>query len=112
MQFYNSSRRRSRYIDTRVVKINVFRKFCANNIASYRRQHFSTLNREGITNDLLLTILLTISKKSYDSTFWEVINPFFISKSKFGSFKNPFTSPFEFKEKPMEADNSRIRISQ
>ena len=50
----------------------------------------SLLNRGGIADLPLLRTLLAIRLKSREPSFWEVMNSFFSSICKFGSFKNPF----------------------
>ena len=58
------------------------------------------MNRGGIADIPLLITLLAICQKSWEASFWEVMDSFcFITICKFGSFKNPFvgiTSLLEF----------------
>ena len=49
-----------------------------------------SLNSGGIADLLLLRTLLTIRQKSWEASFWEVMDSCFISICRFGSFKNPF----------------------
>ena len=48
------------------------------------------LNRGGIADLPLLRKLLAIWWKSWEPSFWEVMDSYFIRICKFGSFKNPF----------------------
>ena len=48
------------------------------------------LNRGGIADLPLLRTLLAIRQKSREPSFWEVMDCYFSSICKFGSFRNPF----------------------
>ena len=48
------------------------------------------LNRGGIADLPLLRTLLAIRQKSREPRFWEVMDCYFSSICKFGSFRNPF----------------------
>ena len=79
-------------IDTWVIKIrslrNVFSKqFC---FIRYRRG-IADLNRGYIVDLPLLRTLLVTDQKSWELSFWKVIDYFPFSRvCNFGSFKNPF----------------------
>ena len=67
-------------------------KFSANSfVLSYAKDNTSGPLYTGSIADLpLLRTLLAIRQKSQDPVLWEVMDSFFISIFKFGSFKNPF----------------------
>ena len=81
-------------------RLGVLEKFSANNFALTEAKNNTSqvLNRTGIADLPLLRTLLAIHHKSWESSFWEVLDSCFISICKFGSFNNPFattTSLFE-----------------
>ena len=51
-----------------------------------------SLNRKCIADLPLLRTLLGIRQKSWEPSFWEVMDSCFISICKFGSFKKPFAT--------------------
>ena len=69
-------------------------KFSANNF-TYSDAEDNTsrpLNRGGIADFPLSRTLLAIHQKSWEPSFWEVMDSCFISICNFGSFKNPFAT--------------------
>ena len=82
-------------------RLEFLEKFSANNFALSDAEDNTCrpLNRGGTADLPLLRTLLAIHQKSRESSFWEVMDSYFISICKFGSFKNPFamiTSLSEF----------------
>ena len=77
MQFQISSRMENKQRDTEVIKIRVLTKFLANNFALSQAEDNTSesLNREGITN-LPLRTLLAIRQKYRKPSFWEEIDSF------------------------------------
>ena len=75
-------------------RLEFLEKFSANNFAlSDAEDNISgPLTRGGIADLPLLRTLLAIRQKSREPNFWEVMDSYFISISKFGSFKNPFAT--------------------
>ena len=76
-------------------RLEFLEKFPANYFASSDAKDNTSgpLNRGGISDLLLLRTLLVICQKSREPSFWKVIDFFvIIIITKFGSFKNPFTS--------------------
>ena len=71
-------------------ELQFLEKYLANNSALSEAEDNTSrlLNRGGISDLLLLGILLAICQKFWESSFWEVIDSCFISIWKFGSFKN------------------------
>ena len=67
-------------------------KFLANNFALSDTEDNTSgsLNRGDIADLPLLSTLLAFLQTSPEPSFWEVIDSFFISIRKFGSFKKPF----------------------
>ena len=81
-------------------RLELLEKFSANNsaLSDAEDSTFGPLNRGGIADLPLLRTLLAIHHKPRQPSFWEVMDSYFISICKFGSFKNPFatiTSLFE-----------------
>ena len=73
-------------------KLEFSEKFLVNNFALSGTEDNTSrsLNRGGIADVPLLRTLLAILQKSREPSFWEVIDSFFISVCKFGSFNNHF----------------------
>ena len=71
-------------------RLEFLEKFLANTFAlsDAEDKTSGSLNR-GIADLLLLRTLLAIRQKSRKPSFWEVIDPCFVSICKFGSLKNP-----------------------
>ena len=70
-------------------RLELLEKFLANDFALSDAED-NTLNRRGIVDLPLLRTLLAICQKSQEPNFWEVMDFYFTSTCKFGSFKNPF----------------------
>ena len=75
-------------------RLEFLEKFSANNFAlsDTENKTSSPLHRGGIADLPLLRTLLAIHQKSPEPSFWKVMDSFFISICKFGSFKNPFAT--------------------
>ena len=73
-------------------RLDFLEKFSANHFtwSDAEGKTSKPLNRGGIADLSLLRTLLAIRQKSQEPSFWEVMDPCFISICKFGSFKNPF----------------------
>ena len=80
MQFQISSRRENRQRDTRVIKSSpeFIEKFSANNFALSDAEDNTSgpLNRGGIADLILLRTLLANRQKSWEPSFWEVMDSF------------------------------------
>ena len=75
-------------------RLEFLEKFLGNNFALSDAEYNTSgpLNRGGIADIPLLRTLLAICQKSRELSFWEVMDPFFSSIYKFGSFKNSFAT--------------------
>ena len=75
-------------------RLEFLEKFLANNfsLSDIEENTSGSLNRGGIADLPLLITLLVIHQKSWEPSFWEVIDSCFISICKFASFKNPFAT--------------------
>ena len=82
-------------------RLEYFEKFSGYNFALPDAEDNTSglLNREGIADLPLLRTLLAICQKSWELSFWKVMDSCFSSICTFDSFKNPFamiTSLSEF----------------
>ena len=97
MQFQISFRRENRFQCQEIPessRLEFLEKFLGNNFALSDAEYNTSgpLNRGGIADIPLLRTLLAICQKSRELSFWEVMDPFFSSIYKFGSFKNSFAT--------------------
>ena len=85
MQFQISSRRETGKEKPELPRLEFLETFSANNFALSNAENNSS--RPTIADWPLLRTLLAIPQKSWDPSFWEVIDFCFSSMCKFGSFK-------------------------
>ena len=76
MQFQINSRRENRLKDAWIIKISVLRKVLANNftLSDAIDNTSGPLNRGSIADLLLLRTVLAIHQKSWEPSFWEVMD--------------------------------------